>query len=481
MADYALSDVEVVAVALCKGPANRKRIFLKKSETPVEDLIEVTPQTPLIKVGGDDWRVVYTVVAEPEWEEQPGTGEGAVPGTTDVWANEQEILKAAHSFMRNGGLINFQHQGENACGKVVENFVAHGDMVVDGPEGPTTIKKGSWVVGIEPDDLMRALIENGTIEGVSYEGVGTRTLLAKASDPAAKGAAYRTCPKCGAKMGLKVSTCPSCGATYVKKAAKVPLTNKPDKTNWIEETGGLPSYIRRVAEHLHGAGKSTGEAIQQAIGIVRNWAAGHDGHGNAVSAATRAKAAAALAQYEKQRAQAKSDNLKKSVPSGDNMTLLHKIAKAVGLSDDDLEDLTPEEKALLAETDTLDPERKTQEENDVALTDEQTQALEAVPAIQTQVTDLVKEDGRLSALEANVATILERLPSKDEEQTEEQKREALSKSVETLESELVSTQEKLAKAQADLDQLAEGDTTQGRTDLKKSDNPDADLATALLG
>jgi hypothetical protein len=492
MADFTLSDVDVVAVSLCKGPANRKRIFLRKSEVDEKDLLTVTEQVPLIKVGGDDWRVVYTVVAEPDWEEQAGSGEGAEVGKTDVWENEQEILKAAHSFMRNGGLINFQHQGQNACGRVVENFVAHGDMTVDSPEGVTVIKKGSWVVGIEPDDLMRRMIEDGTIEGVSYEGVGTRTTIAKATqttsntpskDPSKKGAAYRVCKNCGAKMGLKAGKCPSCGKSYVSKMAHEP-TVPPGGPGLFRMKGKqLPAYIQHVFNDLVENGHPhEGATYRLAIGIVKNWARGSDGKGGKVNADTQAKAVAAIAEWEKLKTQAKADNLKKSVPSGGTMNLLTKIAKAVGVSDEDLQDnLSDEEKALLAQTDTLSGEGKTEEENDVPLTDEQKQALEQVPSLtekiegtESKVVELTKDDGRLAALEANVAAILERLPSKDEEQSEEEQRTELEKSVEKLQADL-------HKAEADLAKLAEGDTAQGRTDLKKSDNPDADLATALLG
>lgn len=70
--------------------------------------------------------------------------------------------------------------------------------------------------------------------------------------------------------------------------------NRSPKKNWVERAGGLPKYIRMVAHALIRAGKSRSQAIQMAIGIVRNWA---QGKGN-VSAKVRAAAAKAIAEYE---------------------------------------------------------------------------------------------------------------------------------------------------------------------------------------
>jgi peptidoglycan hydrolase-like protein with peptidoglycan-binding domain len=65
----------------------------------------------------------------------------------------------------------------------------------------------------------------------------------------------------------------------------------------------LPAYIQNVAKHMDGP---LGRKIQMAIGIVRNWAEGHDGHGNRVSAEVQAAAVKAIAEYDALRAAAKS-------------------------------------------------------------------------------------------------------------------------------------------------------------------------------
>jgi murein L,D-transpeptidase YcbB/YkuD len=73
-------------------------------------------------------------------------------------------------------------------------------------------------------------------------------------------------------------------------------------SNWVARGGGLPAYIQHIAHDLmEKRGKSESNAIQMAIGIVKNWASGK---GN-VDANTRAAAAKALAEWEKLKAGAR--------------------------------------------------------------------------------------------------------------------------------------------------------------------------------
>jgi hypothetical protein len=74
----------------------------------------------------------------------------------------------------------------------------------------------------------------------------------------------------------------------------------------VQEEGGLPDFICRVARAIKRSGKSTSQAIEIAVGRVRKWASGAGG----VSAKTKAKAAAAIASWDKKRSSAKSDNVK---------------------------------------------------------------------------------------------------------------------------------------------------------------------------
>lgn len=77
--------------------------------------------------------------------------------------------------------------------------------------------------------------------------------------------------------------------------------NEKAGSNWVEEGGGLPNYICKIAKELKKGGKSTSQAIAIAVSQVKRWAAG----GSDVKADTKAKAAKALAQWEALKAKSK--------------------------------------------------------------------------------------------------------------------------------------------------------------------------------
>lgn len=86
------------------------------------------------------------------------------------------------------------------------------------------------------------------------------------------------------------------------------LPNKPGKTNWVEKAGGLPSYIERVAKHLH---SEKGYTVSRAIATAVNHAKKMCGSGTAfggkvkVSAKARAVACKAVAAWEAKKGKAK--------------------------------------------------------------------------------------------------------------------------------------------------------------------------------
>lgn len=71
------------------------------------------------------------------------------------------------------------------------------------------------------------------------------------------------------------------------------------KENWIEKKGGLPRYIHEIACSLvQEQGFTVSRAIATAISRCKVWAAG----GGNVKPDTQAKAASAIAQWEKMKA-----------------------------------------------------------------------------------------------------------------------------------------------------------------------------------
>lgn len=85
-----------------------------------------------------------------------------------------------------------------------------------------------------------------------------------------------------------------------------PGLDRSPKENWVDKAGGLPSYIERIAKHLHSdRGMTISHAIAAAINRVKKWAAGTGD----VKPDTRAKAAKAVAQWEKMKAKTKTKSI----------------------------------------------------------------------------------------------------------------------------------------------------------------------------
>ena len=73
---------------------------------------------------------------------------------------------------------------------------------------------------------------------------------------------------------------------------------KPGGGLWGHPGLMAPPYIEHVAGRLLEQGHDESTAYHMAVGIVQNWAAGHDGHGNAVHPDVQAAAAKNIAQWE---------------------------------------------------------------------------------------------------------------------------------------------------------------------------------------
>lgn len=85
--------------------------------------------------------------------------------------------------------------------------------------------------------------------------------------------------------------------------------DRSSKENWVDKAGGLPSYIERIAKHLHyEKGMSISHAIATAVNVVKKMCATGDinfpGKQN-VNGGSRAEACAAVAQWESKKASAR--------------------------------------------------------------------------------------------------------------------------------------------------------------------------------
>ncbi|AWN07726.1 head maturation protease [Microbacterium phage Hendrix] len=84
---------------------------------------------------------------------------------------------------------------------------------------------------------------------------------------------------------------------------------KGQQFNWVDDVGGLPKYIRDIADSLMARGQGESRAIATAVNTVKRWSKGgpaRKGGKGSVSAKTVAKALAALAEWEAKKAAAKA-------------------------------------------------------------------------------------------------------------------------------------------------------------------------------
>lgn len=98
-------------------------------------------------------------------------------------------------------------------------------------------------------------------------------------------------------VGLSGSDLMACDELHcvISLSAGCSLDMHPGGKNWVEQNGGLPQYICEIAKSILEDGKmNVSRAIATAVSRVKVWAAG----GGGVKPAVKAKAAAAVAQWE---------------------------------------------------------------------------------------------------------------------------------------------------------------------------------------
>ncbi len=232
-----IRDADIHAISIVGKGANRKRFFLRKADA---DASETLSAGRLVKA--EDWSAVYCVVAEPDWHENSGIGG---PDIEDRWADEDEIRKAAHRFMENGGLVSKMHESLEPYGQLVENAVALADFTVNGE----TIRKGSWYIAITPSDEGKEAIEKGEFTGVSIEGLAVRELVEKGA----------ICGECGYPHTGSGETCGDCSEGSTQDAPTVGVVEKTLLQKIAEKVGLKPEEI----EAINKADRTFGEIIAQ--------------------------------------------------------------------------------------------------------------------------------------------------------------------------------------------------------------------------
>lgn len=79
--------------------------------------------------------------------------------------------------------------------------------------------------------------------------------------------------------------------------------------NWVDDVGGLPRYIKRIAQHLQRKGMTQSHAIAVAVNAAKRMCSTGDVNfpgRQQVNAGSRAEACAAVAEWERKKAEAKA-------------------------------------------------------------------------------------------------------------------------------------------------------------------------------
>lgn len=243
-----------------------------------------------------------------------------VPGATDAddeWADADDLQSAVWEYMRKGYRGIRDTHTDREIGELVELISWPFPVEVEAPvPGEAQVRKyalpaGSVFAGVVWSEEAWAEAKKGRLRGFSMGGRAVRVKEAALDGDLP------------AMRDLVVDTDEP--QPTLKDGPKIP--NKPGKTNWVEEAGGLPRYIRQIAEDLIDKHGVSG-AIRLAVGIVKRWCKG----GGNVTAKTRTKACKAVAEWEEKKARAKA---KKSLDV--EALLIDTLEKAAEITNEELD------------------------------------------------------------------------------------------------------------------------------------------------
>ena len=86
--------------------------------------------------------------------------------------------------------------------------------------------------------------------------------------------------------------------------------DRSPRSNWIQDAGGLPPYIERIALHLVAKGMSTSHAIATAVNAAKSMCATGDVKQwkglQSINPGSKAEACAAVARWEAMKASARA-------------------------------------------------------------------------------------------------------------------------------------------------------------------------------
>ena len=142
-------------VSLVNKAANLQSFLVTKNK---DGEASFTTCGQIVKADADN-HYVTGIVYEPMVKDSQGN-----------FMTEDEIVKAARWYAKNGNMVDVQHSfSPLSSASVVESWVAKADFSL----GDKAVKKGTWLMTVEiSDDKIWNRIEKGEITGFSMGGVG---------------------------------------------------------------------------------------------------------------------------------------------------------------------------------------------------------------------------------------------------------------------------------------------------------------------
>lgn len=222
---YEITNVKISFVSLVDKAANKRTFLLKKEE------------------GGKASFSTYGRILKADSESHFVTGvvyEPMVEDTHGNYMSEDEIIKAAHWYLKNKGRVDLQHSFVSMDGAdVVESWVAKSDFDIDGE--PVT--KGTWMMTVEVTDPdVWSAIEKGEITGFSMGGLGDYSEEDVTLDDNVSKTADSTG---GEKKGLLKQLATALGFNMVEKGAMAELYEQRSKgTQFWDAMSAMEDSLR---------------------------------------------------------------------------------------------------------------------------------------------------------------------------------------------------------------------------------------------
>lgn len=145
---FEITDARIQFVSLVNKTANKKQFLIMKAE---KGQANFSTCGRIVKIDEAN-HYITGIVYEPMAEDAHGN-----------YMSEEEIIKAAYWFAKNGDSVDIQHSFtalKDAA--VVENWVAKADFDIDGE----TIKKGTWLITVKvSDNEVWDAVQKGEITG----------------------------------------------------------------------------------------------------------------------------------------------------------------------------------------------------------------------------------------------------------------------------------------------------------------------------